>query len=128
MSTERYRGQSWEALALCADPQVDANLFLVESDDEKSRSRKQYERALAKQICAACPVKMECLNDAMLAGEHYTIRGGTTPRERTQNRESIIRELYGEDIPLVDLQRNPTQSKKRSQEFLRRPNGIQNAA
>lgn len=37
----------------------------------------------ALEICARCPVRQECLNDAIATGETtYGIRGGLTPTER----------------------------------------------
>ena len=37
----------------------------------------------ARKICAECPVKGECLADALMTGDvEYGMRGGLTPRER----------------------------------------------
>lgn len=38
--------------------------------------------ATAKAVCAECPVRAECLDLAMSAGEAHGIWGGTTPEER----------------------------------------------
>lgn len=43
----------------------------------------------AIKICWQCPVRQECLRDALKLDLEYTIRGGYTPRER-----EIIREGY----------------------------------
>jgi hypothetical protein len=43
----------------------------------------------AIKICWQCPVRQECLRDALDQELEYTIRGGYTPRER-----EIIREGY----------------------------------
>lgn len=42
----------------------------------------------ALRICAACPgwVKAECLKEALETGDTVTVRGGTTPLQRTQMR------------------------------------------
>ena len=36
----------------------------------------------ARSICNVCPVKEECLEDAMISKERYGMRGGLTPIER----------------------------------------------
>lgn len=41
---------------------------------------RQAEQAVA--ICWQCPVRQQCLRDALEQGLEYTIRGGYTPRER----------------------------------------------
>lgn len=38
----------------------------------------------AKTICWACPVRDECLQDALDKKEGYGVRGGFTPRERRE--------------------------------------------
>lgn len=38
--------------------------------------------AAAKALCAECPLKVECLQVALEAGEPYGIWGGLTPEER----------------------------------------------
>jgi WhiB family redox-sensing transcriptional regulator len=43
--------------------------------------------AVAKSICRGCPVRTECLDEALafeVEGERFGIRGGLTPRDRTQ--------------------------------------------
>lgn len=37
---------------------------------------------MAKAVCNTCPVKAECLADAMLRHDNHSIQGGTTPEER----------------------------------------------
>ena len=59
--------------ALCA--QTDPELFFP----EKGGSVK-----LAKQICEACPVKSDCLLEALSKGYRDGIWGGLAPRERAQ--------------------------------------------
>jgi hypothetical protein len=38
--------------------------------------------ALAVEICWKCPVRQECLRDALEQGREETVRGGYTPAER----------------------------------------------
>lgn len=61
----------WWLSALCA--QTDAALFFPEKGDSAAPR-------LAKAICRRCPVRIECLADA-LPGEPG-IRAGLTQRER----------------------------------------------
>lgn len=37
---------------------------------------------VAKQICSRCPVRAECLADALATQDRFGIRGGLTPGER----------------------------------------------
>lgn len=61
------------------------DLFDIESRVEKNTPRVQE----AKALCAGCPVRERCLEDAMEAERslsaqgRVTIRGGLTPSERT---------------------------------------------
>lgn len=47
--------------------------------------------ALAKQVCERCPVKMKCLEYAMIAEDEHGTWGGLTAHERRQLR-SLSRE------------------------------------
>lgn len=46
----------------------------------------------AVKVCWQCPVRGECLRDALAQELEYTIRGGYTPRER-----EVIKEGYSKD-------------------------------
>lgn len=62
----------WLDSALCA--QVDPDVFFA---DRGGSTRE------AKKICSRCPVRTECLQDALDRGDvDYGIIGGLTPRER----------------------------------------------
>ena len=58
----------------------------------------------AKRLCAGCPVRVECLEDALAAGEKFGIRGGKTVRERRMipSGGSVCRE--GHDLTPMDAQ------------------------
>ena len=43
----------------------------------------------AKAICAACPVRGECLDYALEVGEHHGIWGGTSERQRKRIRLGV---------------------------------------
>lgn len=38
----------------------------------------------ARRVCAGCPVRTECLRDALARQDRWAVRGGRTPRERRQ--------------------------------------------
>ncbi|PSJ23917.1 WhiB family transcriptional regulator, partial [Streptosporangium nondiastaticum] len=38
--------------------------------------------ARARSVCAGCPVRRPCLDDAMERGDGWSVRAGTTPEER----------------------------------------------
>lgn len=65
---------NWSARAACAT--ADPDLFFPEPDTTAERI------AEAKQICAGCPVRQACLEDAVRRGESDAICGGLTGVER----------------------------------------------
>lgn len=70
----------WRVQALCA--QIDPEMFFPEKD---GNTKEQARRA--KQICSECPVRTECLQEALrlegiMYGGRFGIWGGTTPHER----------------------------------------------
>jgi WhiB family redox-sensing transcriptional regulator len=71
--------QHWRDEALCA--QTDPEIFFPEPGQSPHA---------AKQVCAECPVRVECLTDAL---DHrdiaFGVRGGLTP---TQRRELLHRD------------------------------------
>ncbi|MFO7701064.1 MAG: WhiB family transcriptional regulator, partial [Acidimicrobiia bacterium] len=38
--------------------------------------------AIALAVCAACPVRVECLGHALATNERFGVWGGTTEKER----------------------------------------------
>lgn len=64
----------WRAAAACKD--ADPDLFFPEP-----RASKKAIQA-AKAVCARCPVKQRCLDEAFKANEWEAICGGLTPKER----------------------------------------------
>lgn len=75
--------QVWMRDAACKGQAVD--LFFEEDDPRR--------KALARRICASCPVATECLTHA----HHYNekgIRAGTTSIERQRTR-SAVRAAHG---------------------------------
>lgn len=68
---DRFYPPSWIAFALCAE--VDTDLFYPE---------KGGSTLYPKRVCAACPVRAQCLDDALERDEPHGIWGGLSPAER----------------------------------------------
>jgi len=67
---------NWRHKAACKDE--DAELFFPVG--ESGPAKAQADRA--KAVCGPCPVRAECLNGAVDEGDDWSIRGGTTAKER----------------------------------------------
>ncbi len=76
----RTRRAGWRAWAECAG--LDTEIFYPEPLTPDTK-------ADAKAVCARCPVRLDCLAEAIAANEPFGIRGGLTPRER----RSLLRRL-----------------------------------
>jgi WhiB family redox-sensing transcriptional regulator len=70
--------QPWMDLALCA--QTDPEAFFAEKGEWQKT-------ADAKRICAACPVRAQCLEFALTNKEQYGVWGGLSERERRKLRK-----------------------------------------
>lgn len=83
---------NWKWRSACGP--ADAKLFFApeRGDDDYSNNQvargkataARYEQA--KEICASCPVRVECLNYAIEQPEHYGVFGGMDPEERRLER------------------------------------------
>lgn len=71
--------RDWQDLAACRE--VDSDVFFPPVDVESTAERLSREAA-AKEICAACPVRTECLEWALSVGESHGVWGGRTESER----------------------------------------------
>lgn len=81
MKMELDRGESWDQLAACADlMRGDPITFDEYFYPEEFRDRAVTK--MAKKICQACPVRVECLTDALQNNDGYGLKGGLTPVER----------------------------------------------
>lgn len=70
--------KSIQARANCNSPEVDFELFYSPEEGDNER--------VAKGICNACLVKLECLTFAIDNGERDKIWGGLNSRERRKKR------------------------------------------
>lgn len=73
--------------AKCKDHSL--NLFYPEDPEKRKQNPKIYRSA--KNICANCPVMMECLVHAVETPEPRGVWGGKDPNER----RAIFIKLYG---------------------------------
>lgn len=67
------------------------NIFYPETDNQRKFPPKIYKSA--KNICAKCPVALECLEYAIENAEVFGVWGGKTPLER----RAIFIKLYGHE-------------------------------
>ena len=71
----------WRGSALCA--QTDPEAFFPQNKAYVDDYNGYDNYNAARKICAECPVKGECLADALMTGDvEYGMRGELTPRER----------------------------------------------
>ncbi len=73
--------RSWQPIALCRGNH--SHLFFPPSSSERKEERERRE-VRAKSICTVCPVRVECLDYAVVIKEPYGIWGGLTETERRQ--------------------------------------------
>lgn len=69
----------WQDLAACKG--MDPTLFFGPEYAETVKEKRDREDA-AKEVCAGCPVRTECLEYALQAREAYGIWGAMTELER----------------------------------------------
>ena len=72
----------WQLQARCRN-MVTNTFFHRDGDGRGERVRRE---AAAKSICAQCPAIGECRRYALSANETFGIGGGTTERDRRENR------------------------------------------
>lgn len=77
----RYVGEVWQSRAACRGPQ--ASVFFPPASAERKEERLAREQR-AKEICATCAVKRQCLEYAIRIREPHGIWGGLNEAERKQ--------------------------------------------
>ncbi len=77
----RSAGEAWQAKAACRGPQSAA--FFPPASAERKDDRLERE-ARAKEICAGCTVRDDCLDYAIRIREPHGIWGGLNELERKQ--------------------------------------------
>lgn len=81
-SWQLHQSEDWARHAACAD--ADPTIFTGSLTAPRIR---QQQILQAKEICAGCPVRQQCLDDALELGSDG-VWGGTTERERRQMRRA----------------------------------------
>ncbi len=79
--------RGWRSEANCAG--VDPDLFFPERGGSKVLQARQIEQA--KEVCAGCSVRMQCLVDALEGQEAFGIWGGLSERERREFQTKLPR-------------------------------------
>lgn len=75
----------WRDKAVCyGHPGADRIFFPHIGTGSASARNRPHLEADAKQICDSCPVKTECLNEALRRDEQHGIFGGLNEIERQQ--------------------------------------------
>jgi WhiB family transcriptional regulator, redox-sensing transcriptional regulator len=77
----------WQDVAACRGKQV---VLFFGPDGERQPEREIRERK-AKAVCAACPVRAECLSYAVSRPEKYGTWGGLNEDERASERRRRMR-------------------------------------
>lgn len=67
----------WQQLANCAT--TDPELFFSDFGTYDT----------ARKVCAFCPVRAQCLQEALEQNETFGMRGGLTPTERRQMQRRV---------------------------------------
>lgn len=68
--------RTWRRHALCAG--MDTDLFFADRGNEAKQQNEE-----AKAICRVCPVRFDCLEDALNEPQPwFGVRGGLTAKER----------------------------------------------
>ncbi|WP_433542108.1 WhiB family transcriptional regulator (plasmid) [Streptosporangium sandarakinum] len=86
MSRKDFLTRTWDERARCKGK--DVNLFYKDDEPQQGDAgRPTYDEAKAKRICKRCPVRAECLADALSTKDFYGVRGGMNEEElRAENR------------------------------------------
>ena len=78
----------WQAEGACHTPGVDPGWFFPAQGESDLVAR-------AKTVCRECPVRAECLEYALTAGEHYGVWGGKSEAQRKRLRSERVRARRG---------------------------------
>lgn len=81
-----YEASEWQDYALCA--QTDPELYFANrGEGDLTRDAKRLCNGNPKRGIAPCPVRAECLADAIANDERFGVRGGLTAHERNRPRK-----------------------------------------
>jgi WhiB family transcriptional regulator, redox-sensing transcriptional regulator len=80
---------AWLDAAACVGLPPDL-FFGAEGEQQHEKPARE---AAAKRICARCPVRVACLDDALAAGIRFGVFGGAGEDERRLLRENLRRRI-----------------------------------
>jgi WhiB family redox-sensing transcriptional regulator len=75
-SSARPGRASWRERAACRETGLDLFFPIGSAGPAADETRR------ARQVCASCPVRQECLDYALASGQQYGIWGGLGEQER----------------------------------------------
>lgn len=83
-AAEQYFGADWQLYAQCCLDDIDPEIFFEGdiSDNSSNKKRKYAAKEAAKEVCAECIVRQECLTRALQTHEPNGVWGGMTTLER----------------------------------------------
>lgn len=87
------RGENWDEQAACG-PLIYGGIFDEYFYPERY-DRREAHVIMAKRICAACPVLLECRADALANNDPHGIKGGMTPVERGEFFKRVVPQQKG---------------------------------
>lgn len=79
---------TWTERAACRGHETDL-WFSGDRPGKNGLTPRASERARAQEICGSCPVREECLADAVARGERFGVWGGLTPRQRERHAQEL---------------------------------------
>ena len=82
----------WQDAAACRY----APLGLFFGPEGEQWHEKEAREAAAKNVCARCPVRAACLDDAVTNGIRFGVFGGTGEDERQAIRRNYVRRAAGD--------------------------------
>lgn len=86
---------SWQQKAACST----AHALLFFGPDDEAQAEQEARERQAKAICAGCPVRGECLDDAFGNGAGHGVWGGLTEAERALEHRRRLRRSYAGVCP-----------------------------
>lgn len=81
------RDWRWQERALCRGEELSLFFGVEHERGPEKEAREEF----AKSICNACPVRAECLEEALRDAPQHGVWGGMTADERTVERRNILR-------------------------------------
>lgn len=71
-----------------------ADLFYGSVDDGRTEPGRQDREDIASSLCFECPLRLKCLEGALVQGEEYGVWGGMGEGERRKFKEHLLSEGY----------------------------------